>query len=193
MLRLLLPDDADVAGLLALILLTDGRRATRVDAEGRLQRLDAQDRTRWDRAAIAEGIALVREALAVRPPGRYALQAAIAAVHAGSPRFADTDWREIVGLYDLLLQRWPSPVVALNRAVAIGFAEGPQAGLDAVDALADDPWLARYSYLAASRADLLARLGRAEEARLAYDEALVFTANDAEREFLVERRGLLDA
>jgi RNA polymerase sigma factor (sigma-70 family) len=191
MLRLLLPGDGDVAGLLALILLTDARRATRIDARGRLQLLDEQDRQRWDRAEIAEGTALVREALGRRPPGRYALQAAIAAVHAGSARFTDTDWHEIVGLYDLLLQRWPSPVVALNRAVAVGFALGPEAGLAALDGLAGDPQLARYPYLAASRADLLARLGRTAEARLAYDEALVFTGNEPERDFLLDRRARL--
>jgi RNA polymerase sigma factor (sigma-70 family) len=191
MLRLLLPGNGDVAGLLALILLTDARRATRIDARGRLQLLDEQDRQRWDRAEIAEGSALVREALGRRPPGRYALQAAIAAVHAGSARFTDTDWHEIVGLYDLLLQRWPSPVVALNRAVAVGFALGPEAGLAALDGLAGDPQLARYPYLAASRADLLARLGRTAEARLAYDEALVFTGNEPERDFLLDRRARL--
>jgi RNA polymerase sigma factor (sigma-70 family) len=191
MLRLLLPDDRDVAGLLALILLTDARRATRVDDAGRVQLLEAQDRTRWDHEAIAEGITLVREALTSRPPGRYALQAAIAAVHAGSPRYNDTDWPEIIGLYDLLLQRWPSPVVALNRAVAVGLAHGPEAGLAALEPLADEPQLARYSYLAASRADFLARLGRTSEARLAYDEALVFTGNDAERDFLLDRRAQL--
>jgi RNA polymerase sigma-70 factor (ECF subfamily) len=192
MLRLLLPADREVAGLLGLILLTDARRTTRVDDAGRLLLLEAQDRSRWDAEAITEGIALVREALSGRPPGRYALQAAIAAVHAGSLHFAATDWQEIVGLYDLLLQRWPSPVVALNRAVAVGFASGPAAGLTALDALADEPQLARYPYLAASRADFLARLGRADESRLAYDEALVFTANEAEREFLLGRRALLD-
>jgi RNA polymerase sigma-70 factor (ECF subfamily) len=193
MLRVLLPHDADVAGLLALVLLTDARRAARVDAGGRLQLLEEQDRERWDRAAIAEGIQLVRESLAHRPPGRFALQAAIAAVHAESPTFTDTDWLEIVGLYDLLLQRWPSPVVALNRAVAVGFASGPEAGLAAIEELAAEPQLARYSYVAASRAGFLARLGRSGEARLAYDEALVFTGNDAEREFLLERRARLDA
>jgi RNA polymerase sigma factor (sigma-70 family) len=193
MLRLLLPNDREVAGLLGLILLTDARRATRLDGSGRLQLLEAQDRTRWDGDAVTEGVALVREALAARPPGRYALQAAIAAVHSGSARFADTDWQEIVGLYDLLLQRWPSPVVALNRAVAVGFASGPEAGLAALQPLSEDTQLARYSYLAPARADFLARLGRTEEARLAYDEALVFTTNDAERDFLIDRRALLDA
>src|SRR4051794_35485608 len=123
MLQVLLPGDADVAGLLALILLTDARRETRVGADGRLLLLEEQDRSRWDAAAITEGVALVREALRRRPPGRFALQAAIAAVHAEAPRWDDTDWREIVALYDLLRDRWPSPVVALNRAVAVGLAE----------------------------------------------------------------------
>jgi RNA polymerase sigma-70 factor (ECF subfamily) len=190
MLRLLLPGDADVAGLLALILLTDSRRETRVAADGRLLLLEEQDRSRWDRAAIAEGVALVREALRRRPPGRFALQAAIAAVHAEAPSWPDTDWREIVALYDLLADRWPSPVVALNRAVAVGLADGPAAGLAALAPLGTEPLLARYGYLAAARADFLRRLGRADEARLAYEEALLLTENEVERRFL-ERR--LDA
>jgi RNA polymerase sigma-70 factor (ECF subfamily) len=184
MLRTLLPADADVAGLLALVLLTDARRDTRVDTEGRLLLLEEQDRARWDRDEIAHGIALVREALRRRPPGRFALQAAIAAVHAESPSWADTDWREIVALYDVLLQTWPSPVVALNRAVAVGLADGPAAGLAAIDALADEPQLAAYGYAAAARADFLRRLGRTDEARTAYGEALLLTENVAERAFL---------
>jgi len=187
MLRLLLPADADVAGLLALILLTDARRATRVDADGRLLLLEEQDRTKWDGAEIAEGATLVREALRRRPPGRFALQAAIAAVHAESPSWGDTDWREIAALYDVLAQVWPSPVVALNRAVAIGLAAGPGAGLDALDALADEPQLAGYAYAAAARADFLRRLGRTEEARTSYEEALLLTDNAVEREFLDRR------
>jgi RNA polymerase sigma-70 factor, ECF subfamily len=191
MLRLLLPGDADVAGLLALVLLTDARRETRVDADGRLLLLADQDRSLWDRAAITEGIALVREALRRRPPGRFALQAAIAAVHAEAPTWQSTDWHEIVALYDLLCDRWPSPVVALNRAVAIGLAAGPAAGLAALDPLGDEPQLARYGYLAAARADFLRRLGRAEEARLAYQEALLLTDNEVERRFLGERLAAL--
>ena len=187
LLRLLLPEDPDVAGLLALILLTDARRATRTGPDGRLLLLEEQDRTRWDRAAIDEGIALLREALQHRPPGRYPLQAAIAAVHAGAPHADATDWAEIVALYDLLLDRWPSPVVALNRAVAVGFAFGPEAGLAALDHLAGEPLLARYPYLAAGRADFLRRLGRTEQARLAYSEALVLTDNEVERRFLEAR------
>src|SRR3954470_13911769 len=135
MLRTLLPDDADVAGLLALILLTDARRSTRVASDGRLLLLEEQDRSQWDHSAIAQGAALVREALRRRPPGRFALQAAIAAVHAEAPRWEDTDWREVVALYDVLVDVWPSPVVWLNRAVAVGMADGAQAGLDAIDAL----------------------------------------------------------
>jgi RNA polymerase sigma factor (sigma-70 family) len=187
MLRLLLPSDADVAGLLALILLTDARRETRVGPDGRLLLLEEQDRSRWDRSAIAEGVALVREALRCRPPGRFALQAAIAAVHAEAPSWPDTDWREVVALYDLLRDRWPSPVVALNRAVAVGLAEGPAAGLAELRPLLDEPQLARYPYLAAARADFLRRLGRVEEARSAYEEALVLTDNEVERRFLGDR------
>ena len=187
MLRLLLPGNADVAGLLALILLTDARRETRTSADGRLLLLEEQDRSQWDRHEIGEGVALVREALQRRPPGRFALQAAIAAVHAEAPTWADTDWREIAALYDLLAQVWPSPVVALNRAVAMGIADGPAAGLAALDALRDEPQLAGYGYAAAARADFLRRLGRSEEARAAYEEALLLTENDVEREFLAGR------
>jgi RNA polymerase sigma factor (sigma-70 family) len=187
MLRALLPGDADVAGLLALVLLTDARRETRVDVSGRLLLLEEQDRTRWDRREIEQGATLVREALRRRPPGRFALQAAIAAVHVEAPSWADTDWREIVALYDVLLQAWPSPVVALNRAVAVGLADGPASGLAALDALADEPQLAGYGYAAAARADFLRRLGRTDEARAAYDEALLLTENAAERAFLEGR------
>src|SRR3954462_8069714 len=186
-LRKLRPDDADGAGLLALILLTDARRATRVDERGDLLLLADQDRARWDRAEIAEGVALVREALRRRPPGRFALPAAIAAVHAESPSWEATDWAEVVALYDLLEEIWPSPVVALNRAVAVGFARGFDAGLAELDALAAEPQLAGYGYLAAARADFLRRAGRAAEARTAYEEALMLTENQVERRFL-ERR-----
>jgi RNA polymerase sigma-70 factor (ECF subfamily) len=187
MLRRLLPADPGVAGLLALLLLTDARRETRVAPDGRLLLLAEQDRTRWDHAAIREGTALVREALRGRPPGRYALQAAIAAVHAEAPSWNDTDWQEIVSLYGLLAQVWPSPVVALNRAVAVGFACGAAAGLAALDALADDAQLAGYSYLPAARADFLRRMGRVAEARAAYGTALELTGNAVEREFLTGR------
>jgi RNA polymerase sigma-70 factor (ECF subfamily) len=187
MLHQLLPGNGDAAGLLALILLTDARRETRTGPDGRLLLLAEQDRGRWDRAAIAEGIALVRTALRSRPPGRYALQAAIAAVHGEAPSFTSTDWVEIVALYDVLLQIWPSPVVALNRAAAVGFAQGPAAGLAALDELAAEPTLAGYGYLPAARADFLARLGRTDEARLSYSEALLLTENEVEQEYLSAR------
>jgi RNA polymerase sigma factor (sigma-70 family) len=192
MLRALLPGDADVAGLLALILLTDARRDARTDDDGRLLLLAEQDRARWDPAAITEGVALVREALRRRPPGRFALMAAIAAVHDQAPRYTDTDWNEIVALYDLLVQLWPSPVVALNRAAALGLAHGPSAGLAALDALAEEPQLAGYAYLPAARADFLTRLGRTDQARLAYAEALLLTENTVERDFLTDRLAQLD-
>lgn len=187
MLRTLLPTDPDVAGLLALILLTDARREARLGPDGRLLLLSEQDRARWDRPAITEGIALVREALRRRPPGRFALMAAIAAVHDEAPSWSDTDWRDISALYDLLVQVWPSPVVALNRAIAIGQAQGPTAGLAALDELAAEPTLAGYHYLAAARADFLRRLGRTTEARLAYQEAVLLAGNTVEREFLAAR------
>ena len=187
MLHGLLAGHHEVTGLLALILLTDARRDARVDGDGRLVLLSEQDRARWDTAKIAEGAALVREALGTGPPGRFTLMAAIAAVHDEAPSFADTDWAQIVGLYDVLMRRWPSPVVALNRAVAVGFADGPGAGLTDLDALAESPELAGYGYLSASRADFLRRLGRTDEARLAYQEALLLTENAAERAFLAAR------
>jgi RNA polymerase sigma-70 factor (ECF subfamily) len=190
-LRTLLPGDADVAGLLALILLTDARRATRLGDDGQLVLLADQDRAQWDRGAIAEGVVLVREALGRRPPGRFALMAAIAAVHAEAPSWDVTDWREIVGLYDLLVELWPSPVVALNRAVAVGLAEGPEAGLAALDALAAEPVLSTYSYLASARADFLRRLDRTGDARVAYEEALLLSENEVERAFLADRLGQL--
>jgi RNA polymerase sigma-70 factor (ECF subfamily) len=187
MLRHLLPDEAEVVALLALILLTDARRNSRVDHEGRLLTLADQDRREWDQAAIAEGVVLVRRALRRRPPGRFALMAAIAAVHAEAPSFEATDWKEIVGLYDVLRDIWPSPVVALNRAVAVGFAEGPAKGLAELDPLTSEPVLAGYPYLAASRADFLRRLGKVAEARLAYEEALMLSENEIERRFLMGR------
>jgi predicted RNA polymerase sigma factor len=187
MLRRLLPRDPAVAGLLALLLLTDARRETRTGPGGRLLLLEEQDRSMWDRRAIDEGVALVREALRTRPPTRYALQAAIAAVHAESPTWDDTDWREILALYDVLTRLWPSPVVALNRAAALGFARGAAAGLAALDTLSGEPQLAGYGYLPAARAAFLQRLGRLDEAREAYAAALLLTENAVEREFLAGR------
>jgi RNA polymerase sigma-70 factor (ECF subfamily) len=194
MLRELLPRDPGVTGLLALILLTDARREARTDAHGRLVLLPDQDRSLWDQRAIAEGTALARQALRHHPAGKYALMAAIAAVHSGAPSWKETDWAEIVGLYDLLISIWHSPVVMLNRAVAVGFAQGPLAGLAALDALSSEPQLAAYVYLAAARADFLSRLGRVQEARNAYSEALLLTDNAVEREFLDNRlRSLPDS
>ncbi len=190
MLHGLLPT-AEVTGLLALIELTDARRATRTDDLGRLLLLEEQDRTRWDRAAIDAAVAKVRSALQQGPPGRYALQAAIAAVHADARTWAETDWREIAALYALLERQWPSPVVALNRAVATGMVDGPEVGLAALDALGDEPALAAYAYFPAARADFLRRLGRTREAATAYQEALLLTTNAVERDFLAGRLGSL--
>ncbi len=192
MLRLLLPTDPDVAGLYALLLLTDARRATRTDETGRLLRLADQDRTHWDRRAIAEGLALVRRSLRGHSPGRFPLMAAIAAVHTEAPTWEATDWPEIAGLYQHLVTVWPSPVVALNQAIAIGHAEDPQAGLDALDRLATDPQLAGYHYLAAARAEFLTQLGRTEDARLAYQEAMLLTDNTVEHSHLAARLQELD-
>jgi len=192
MLRQLLPDDPAVAALLALILLTDARRHTRTAADGQLILLAEQDRSRWDRAEINEGLALIRAALEQRPPTRYALMAAIAAVHAAAPRWEATDWQQITDLYDALIQIWPSPVVALNRAIAIGEARGPQAGLAALDELATEPQLAGYHYLPAARAEFLRRLHRTGDARLAYQEARLLADNPVEQDFLTRRISELD-
>jgi RNA polymerase sigma-70 factor (ECF subfamily) len=187
MLRTLMPDEREVTGLLALILLTDARRATRADAQGRLLLLEAQDRSLWDQAVIAEGTALIASALRGGRPGRFALQAAIAALHAEAPSYAQTDWPQIVALYDLLLQAWSSPVVALNRAVAVAMAQGPAAGLAQIGELEAGGRLDTYRYLPAAKADLLRRLGRWEAAAQAYRDALALTDNAAEREFLARR------
>jgi RNA polymerase sigma-70 factor (ECF subfamily) len=185
----LLPDESEVLGLLALLRCTDARRATRMGDDGELALLADQDRQRWDRAAIAEGTTAAEVALrrAGGSPGPYALQGAIAAVHAGAPTWADTDWGEVVGLYDVLLAVLPTPVVALNRAVAIGEHDGPAAGLAAADAVGDAPELARYHLFHATRADLLRRLGRAGEAAEAYRRALACEPSEPERRFLHRR------
>jgi RNA polymerase sigma-70 factor (ECF subfamily) len=183
----LLPDRAEPPALLALLLLHDSRSATRTTPDGDLLLLEDQDRAQWDHAQIVEGLSLVERALRRGPPGPYALQAAIAAIHARAPRAADTDWRQITALYALLLQRFPSPVVALNHAVAVAMSEGPAAGLRLLDSLSAHGELSSYHLLPAARADLLRRLGRNGEAAAAYREAVALATNAAERRFL-ERR-----
>jgi RNA polymerase sigma-70 factor (ECF subfamily) len=183
----LLPDRDEPPALLALLLLHDSRREARATPEGELVLLEDQDRSRWDHAEIAEGLALVDRALRRGPPGPYALQAAIAAVHARAARAADTDWRQITALYALLLARFPSPIVALNHAVAVAMSEGPEAGLRLLDSLSARGELSTYHLLPAARADLLRRLGRAAEAQTAYRSALALVTNPAERRFLQRR------
>ena len=184
MLRDLLPDDGEVAGLLALLLCQQARRATRTDEAGRLLRLEEQDRTRWDGELIAEADRLVVGALKGGPPGRFSVQAAIAALHAQAPSYAETDWPQILTLYDVLLRIWPSPVVALNRAVALSMVDGPAAALTEIERLEGDGRLAGYRYLPATKADLLQRLGRDAEAAEAYRAALALSGNAVEQEFL---------
>lgn len=182
----LLPEESEAKGLSALVLLHDARRETRIDAAGDLVLLEEQDRSRWDRAQIAQGLALVDEAFRARP-GPYAIQAAIAALHARAERASDTDWPQIAGLYHVLALRAPSPVVELNRAVAIAMAGDLAQGLRLIDALDARGSLPRYHLLPSARADLLRRLGRVGEAREDYRRALALVTNDVERRFL-ERR-----
>jgi RNA polymerase sigma-70 factor (ECF subfamily) len=183
----LMPDDPEVMGLLALMLLVDARRAARVTAAGELVRLPDQDRSRWNRALVAEGEALVRRCLAIDRPGPYQIQAAINAVHSEGVDAASTDWRQIVQLYDRLLAVAPTPMAALNRAVAVAEVDGPAAGLALVDSLD----LAHTHLFHAVRADLLRRLGRFDEATAAYDRAIARSDNDAERSFLERQRASL--
>jgi RNA polymerase sigma-70 factor (ECF subfamily) len=183
----LMPGDREAQGLLALLLVLDARRATRTDADGRLVLLEDQDRSAWDRTAIDEGHRLVLAALEGGRPGRFGLQAAIASLHAQAETYAATDWPQIVGLYDELLQIWPSPAAALNRAIAVSLTDGPDAGLAAIAELEADGRLAGYQYLPAAKADMLRRLGRRSEAGAAYRAALDLAENEAERAFL-ERR-----
>jgi RNA polymerase sigma-70 factor (ECF subfamily) len=183
----LMPDEGEVTGLLALMLLIEARRTTRVSAHGELVTLDQQDRGSWDLALIEEGHALVRERLASgEAPGRYQVMAAINAVHTDARDARDTDWSQVVALYDQLLRLDPSPVVALNRAVAVAELDGPQVALAQVEALAGD--LDGYHALHATRADLLRRLGRSAEARAAYDRAIELAGNTAEAAYLTRRR-----
>jgi RNA polymerase sigma-70 factor (ECF subfamily) len=185
-LRQLLPEEPEVAGLLAVMLLIEARREARV-RDGQLVTLDEQDRAGWDRALIAEGHGLVRECLAVNRPGRYQILAAINAVHTDAAAASDTDWSQVVVLYDQLARLDPSPIVALNRAVAVAELDGPELALTQVDRLP----LTGYHAWHAARADLLRRLGRTAEAKAAYDAAIDATQNSAERAYLRRKRGEL--
>ncbi|WP_106815020.1 RNA polymerase sigma factor [Microbacterium timonense] len=194
LLRSLLPQEGEVTGLLALMLLTDARRAARISHAGELVTLDEQDRGAWDRALIAEGHALVREritavATGAQPPGRYQLLAAINAVHTDAPSSRDTDWPQIVALYDRLLRADPSPITRLNRAVAVAEVDGPDVALAEIDRLGGA--LDEYHAYHAARADLLRRVGRSQESKTAYDRAIGLAGNPAERAYLVRRRDQL--
>jgi RNA polymerase sigma-70 factor (ECF subfamily) len=180
----LMPDEPEVMGLLALMLLVESRRASRTTPDGGLVLLADQDRGQWDRALIAEGQAIVRQCLRRNQPGPYQIQAAINAVHSDAPAEADTDWSQILQLYEQLMAMAPSPVVALNRTVAVAEVDGPAAALALVEGLG----LGGYRLFHAIRADLLRRLGRDREAALAYEAAIALTENAAEREFLRRRR-----
>ena len=183
----LLPASAEAKGLLALMLLQDARRDARVDENGDLVRLEDQDRSRWNAARIAEGVALVEAALRARPPGSYGVQAAIAAVHAEARTAAATDWPQIAALYGVLLSLHPSPVVELNHAVAVAMADGPERGLTILDRLEARGALTSYHLLPVARAELLLRVGRPQEAAAAYRRALDLATNEAERRHLAKR------
>jgi RNA polymerase sigma-70 factor (ECF subfamily) len=184
-----MPDEPEARGLLALLLLTESRRAARTTPAGDLVPLGEQDRDRWDRELIAEGQAIVRECLRRNQPGAYQVQAAVAAVHSAAPAAEQTDWLQILALYNQLLAATPTPVVALNRAVAVAEVDGPATALAEVDATALDG----YHLYHATRADLLRRLGRPAEAAAAYDRAIALAGNAAERSFLIARRdGLVE-
>jgi len=182
----LLPEP-EAVGLLALMLLHESRRAARTSPSGELVLMADQDRTRWDRASITEGGALVQRALASRRIGPYTLQAAIAAVHAEAPAAAATDWTQIVGLYDVLMRAAPTPVVELNRAAAVAMRDGPMAGLALIDAILGRGDLADYPLAHSARADLCRRLGKTADARVSYERALALTRQEPQRRFL-ERR-----
>jgi RNA polymerase sigma-70 factor, ECF subfamily len=187
LLEVLLPGRPEPRSLLALLLLHDSRRDARTDAAGDLVVLDEQDRTRWDRAQIAEGLGCLEAALRLGATGPYVLQAAIAALHARAERPEDTDWPQIAALYAALLRAVPSPVIELNLAVAVSMVEGPAVGLARLDALAGRDGIRGYHLLPAARADLLRRAGRRAEAAAAYAEALALVGNDAERRYLARR------
>jgi RNA polymerase sigma-70 factor, ECF subfamily len=183
----LMPASPEARALLALMLLHDSRRDARMSADGEIILLEAQDRSRWDRMQIHEGLTLLQEALRTGDASEYALQAAIAGLHARAERAEDTDWRQVAQFYDLLLRTQPSPVVELNRAVAVAMADDPEHGLRLIDEIEARGELHNYHLLPAARADLLRRLGRWAEAAAAYRHALSLVTNDAERRFL-ERR-----
>jgi RNA polymerase sigma-70 factor (ECF subfamily) len=190
---LLLPRQREARALLALMLLHDSRRPARVAQDGNPILLEEQDRSLWNQEQIGEGLALVESALREGAPGPYALQAAIAAIHARAPRAAETDWRQIVELYRLLLNVQPSPVVELNHAAAVGMAEGPAIGLRLLDSLEAKAELRNYYLLPAARADLLRRLDRRTEAAEAYRRALVLAGNDSAQNFLSRRLAEMEA
>lgn len=185
----LMPDEPEVLGLLALLELTEARRPSRIDPDGQLVLLADQDRSQWDGELLTHGLAMFDRALrsSTRPAGRFLLQAGIAAAHAEAATFEATDWIGIAALYDRLADTWPSPVVEVNRAVAHAYAEGPGAGLALLDPLSDDPRLRGYHYLPATRAELLRRAGRTEEAAAAYRQALEQVGAATERDFLLRR------
>jgi RNA polymerase sigma-70 factor, ECF subfamily len=187
----LMPDDAEVWGLLALMLLHDARRAARVDASGRYVALDAQDRSSWDQERIGEGLATLERAVRLRRPGEYQLQAAITALQIQAPDADTTDWAQIAELYGALGRLNPSPVVELNRAVAVGMASGPAAGLELLEPLLGDPALERYQPLHAAHAELLSRAGDHEAAARAYERAIAVSANAVERAELERRLSAL--
>jgi RNA polymerase sigma-70 factor (ECF subfamily) len=184
----LMPDEAETLRLLALLLLTDARRAARVRADGSLVPLDEQDRTAWDAERIREGVDVLERAFRLGRPGPYVVQAAIAALHAQAPTWEETDWTQIAGLYAELERFDPSPVVTVNRAVAVGFAEGPAAGLAILDGLGSDARLERYQPLHAARAELRRRVGDTAGADAAYAAAIALSSNEAERNALERRR-----
>jgi RNA polymerase sigma-70 factor, ECF subfamily len=187
----LMPDDPEVAGLLALMLLHDARRTARVDEHGRYVALDEQDRRQWDQGRIREGVMTLDAALRRRRPGPYQLQAAIAALHDRAPSAEETDWEQIAELYGMLAQLAPSPVVECNRAVAVSFARGAEDGLGLLEPLLDDPALHAYQPLHAAHADLLRRAGDVQGAARAYERAIELSANDVERAELERRRAAL--
>jgi RNA polymerase sigma-70 factor (ECF subfamily) len=187
LLVLLMPDEREVRGLLALMLLTHARRSTRVAPDGRMLLLEEQDRSRWDRAAIDEAREMVTDALRGARPGRFTLQAVIAAMHAEAPTYETTDWPGLLQVYDLLLEVWPTAVVALNRTVALAMVRGPGEALEAVEEIERSGRLDGYRYLPSTKADLLRRLGRGAEAAAAYRVALELADNEVERAFLRRR------